>query len=162
MAWQRFWPLYVGLFALAAALSAWLGDQGREDGRTAQIVRFILEPGCELGQAACVASGKVADQSGSLSLSLGPELRPLVQFLARVTLSGAAAKDPRSVLLDFRMSDMDMGLNRYRLRQHQDGHWSAQAILPVCATGRTDWVASVWVEAGASRIQAEFPFVVEP
>ncbi|WP_312264893.1 hypothetical protein, partial [Rivihabitans pingtungensis] len=41
---------------------------------------------------------------------------------------------------EFAMAGMDMGSARFPLRQVGDGRWQADIMLPVCVTGRQDWL----------------------
>jgi hypothetical protein len=43
------------------------------------------------------------------------------------------------------MPNMDMGFNRFDLRQQADETWQGQALLPVCSMGRRDWRVTVEV-----------------
>ncbi len=108
-----------------------------------------------------MASGKVSGEAASLRLSLGSDLRALVQFPITLSLTGITPQDSHSVILDFSMSGMTMGLNRYRLLEQGDGQWVAEAVLPVCASGRLEWVATVSVDTHQGRISARYPFVME-
>lgn len=65
-------------------------------------------------------------------------------FLLSVRAPGA-----RQVSVEFVMQGMEMGLNRYRLIAQKDDLWQARVTLPVCVSGRRDWV--LWVEADGER-----------
>lgn len=45
-----------------------------------------------------------------------------------------------SVEADFAMPGMEMVPNRYHLGRKHDGYWHATVVLPVCISGREDWV----------------------
>ncbi len=60
----------------------------------------------------------------------------------------------REVYASFIMRSMDMGFNRYRLLSGGAGNWQAQVLLPVCVSGRRDWILTLTVD-GAS---VEIPF----
>ncbi|MDP2024779.1 hypothetical protein [Sulfuriferula sp.] len=62
-------------------------------------------------------------------------LRPFV-----LQLSAPAIKDSYA---SFTMRGMDMGFNRYRLLAVAPGVWQARIVLPVCVTGRRDWVLTL-------------------
>lgn len=59
---------------------------------------------------------------------------PLEAFELTVAAAGA-----RRVGAEFQMAGMDMGFNRYDLRPAAAG-FSARVTLPVCASGRHDWM----------------------
>ncbi len=65
-------------------------------------------------------------------------------FLLSVHAPGA-----RQVSAEFVMQGMEMGLNRYRLMAQNDGVWQARVTLPVCVSGRRDWV--LWLEVDGKR-----------
>ena len=90
----------------------------------------------------------------------------LAPFPLQVSIAGNATTEVDSVIVDFQMSGMDMGINKTVLskvtqadRQEQQV-WSGKMILPVCVAGRADWQALVLVSAGANRYQAAFPVKV--
>ncbi len=55
----------------------------------------------------------------------------------------------------FSMQDMDMGQIRYRLLASDGQHWQASVILPVCVSGRHDWLMTVDIDGRLLQI----PFV---
>lgn len=65
-------------------------------------------------------------------------------FLLSVRAPGA-----RQVSAEFVMQGMEMGLNRYRLIAEKNGLWQARVTLPVCVSGRRDWV--LWLEVDGER-----------
>lgn len=50
------------------------------------------------------------------------------------------APDANQVHAEFVMQGMEMGLNRYRLVQSPSGEWQGRVTLPVCVSGRRDWL----------------------
>ncbi len=65
-----------------------------------------------------------------------------------------AVPPAKAVSAAFAMRDMDMGENRYRLVLGPDGVWRADVILPVCVSGRADWV--MVLEVDGSRVEMPF------
>lgn len=112
--------------------------------------------GCDVARQSCSATrdGMIVD------LTLGPEVIPLEPFTVRLQLDGDMLTQDESVTVDFQMEGMDMGLNRYRMRQEGE-HWLATATLPVCTASRMDWYAEVEFAARGERYTLRFPFVVE-
>lgn len=71
-----------------------------------------------------------------LRFSVQPRaLEPFVLTLAAPNLRAAA--------VSFGMAGMDMGFNRYELRQGETGRWAASVTLPVCTASRVDWIAEL-------------------
>lgn len=56
-------------------------------------------------------------------------------FTLTVGVQGA-----RQVHAEFVMQGMEMGLNRYRLEPTAAGVWRGRVTLPVCVSGRRDWL----------------------
>ncbi|MEW6132717.1 MAG: hypothetical protein AB1591_06050 [Pseudomonadota bacterium] len=75
----------------------------------------------------------------TLRFSAPPEaLKPFTLSIASPRLSKAS--------VSFQMVGMDMGFNRYDLRQDAEGNWSARVTLPVCTVSRVDWVAELTLD----------------
>ncbi|MCL5060480.1 MAG: hypothetical protein M1449_08205 [Candidatus Thermoplasmatota archaeon] len=63
---------------------------------------------------------------------------PLEAFELTVTAPNAA-----KISAEFQMAGMDMGFNRYDLRPVADGAFASNVTLPVCVSGRRDWVLTL-------------------
>ena len=74
---------------------------------------------------------------------------PLEAFGLNVSAPNAAR-----VSAEFQMVGMDMGFNRYDLRPAGNGTFAARITLPVCVSGRHDWV--LYVEADGQRYALPF------
>ena len=59
----------------------------------------------------------------------------------------------QAVNIEVQMQGMEMGLNRYRLTRQANGEWRATITLPVCVTGRRDWLMLIEVD-DARRVLA--------
>jgi hypothetical protein len=70
-----------------------------------------------------------------------------------------ASVDISQAFIEFHMKDMEMGPNRVTLNKTADG-WHADAILPVCVSGRRDWIARLMIEYQGQWRQAEYNFEV--
>lgn len=71
-----------------------------------------------------------------------------------VVLHAASLNPP---VASFQMSKMEMVPVQYHFKAGQDGTWKTQIILPVCVTGRSDWLMTV--EADGQRWR--FAFVAQ-
>jgi len=111
-----------------------------------------------LGKAEdCIPLGQtctVRSESRAVDLTLPAGVEPLTPFSVVAAVKGSRA---RRVTVDFSMKGMDMGKNRFALAE-QGEHWVGNAILPVCTTGRVDWVATVEVETEQRTLHAVFEF----
>ncbi len=80
------------------------------------------------------------------------ELKVLQPFQLWVRAAGA-----QRVQATFTMEGMDMGFNLYTLRADQEGVFRARVTLPVCVSGRRDWVMTLDIDGR----QLAVPFVTE-
>ncbi len=115
-----------------------------------------VEAGCEAHERACEALG----EGVRIGLRLGDtEPKALSPFPVALELDGLEAT---AVSLEFSMPAMEMGQNRYRLQRDATGLWRGEAMLPICSSGRLDWLARVRVESETERLLADFPFHTQP
>lgn len=78
---------------------------------------------------------------GQVIVGLAGELKPLQPFQVWVK-----APDAGAVEASFAMVGMNMGFNLYTLRRDADGVFRARVTLPVCVSGRRDWVMTVSID----------------
>ncbi len=60
----------------------------------------------------------------------------------------------REIRAHFTMQEMEMGYNQYRLVAQSPQHWQARVVLPVCVTGRHDWILTLNIDGK----QVDIPF----
>ncbi|MGW8311007.1 MAG: hypothetical protein ACWGNB_08075 [Thiogranum sp.] len=111
-------------------------------------------PGCELQQG-CRAG------EGAFSVELQFAAPPRAMSAFPVHLRVAAAEPVETVMISFSMQGMDMGLNRYRMLRGASNTWTANVTLPICVSGRSDWIAGVELVTAQRRFQWDLPFVLE-
>ena len=70
-----------------------------------------------------------------------------------VQLAGWPANSPPPGV-EFAMAGMDMGSARFPLRDQGHGRWQADIMLPVCVTGRQDWL--LLLDLHGKRLQVDF------
>jgi len=80
-------------------------------------------------------------QGRMVSLGLSGPVQPLKPFQVWVKAPGA-----RTVQASFTMQGMDMGFNLYTLRADKDGIFRAGVTLPICVSGRRDWIMAVAID----------------
>jgi len=61
------------------------------------------------------------------------------------------------IQISFTMEGMDMGFNLYTLRADNEGVYRTRVTLPVCVTGRRDWVMTLEIDG----LRLAVPFVTE-
>lgn len=128
------------IIALAAAV-LWRGG-GNEAPAAATLVCADLVAGC---------AGRLRGRD--IHVGVDAPVKPLRPFQLRVRAPAA-----RQVRASFTMEGMDMGFNLYTLRADADGVFQARVTLPVCVTGRRDWIMTLEIDGETLRV----PFSSEP
>lgn len=107
---------------------------------------FFALNGCERETTPPVACADLTQGCAMGGIEVRTDQSPsaLHPFLLSVRAPGA-----RQVSAEFVMQGMEMGLNRYRLIAEKNGLWQARVTLPVCVSGRRDWV--LWLEVDGER-----------
>jgi len=118
------------------------------------VSRLTLSQSCDVRQGC-----RAADESVAVTVTFGAEPRALQPFPIHLQLAGHQQAD--SVTVAFSMQDMDMGTNRYRLIADESAGWNADITLPVCVSGRMDWVADFELVLTGQRLQIQVPFVLQ-
>ena len=103
---------------------------------------------CPNPRAGCA----VSVHGREIGLGVSGELKVLSPFEVWVRAPGA-----ESVQASFTMEGMDMGFNLYTLRPDAKGVFRARITLPVCVSGRRDWVMNLKIDGQALSV----PFVTE-
>jgi hypothetical protein len=103
---------------------------------------------CPNLQAGC----KATLDGREVELGVAGELKVLNPFEVWLKAPGA-----RSVQASFTMVGMDMGFNLYTLRPDAEGVFRVKATLPVCVSGRRDWILTLKIDGQALTV----PFVTE-
>lgn len=115
-----------------------------------------LDETCSLSREIC--SMRLPD-GGTLEFSLGPRPVPILKPLKLEIRIANSTALPLEV--DFTGVDVPMAFNRAYPASAADGAYTAQTMLPVCASGRMAWQASVLLEKGDDRFLIPFRFETE-
>ena len=141
------------LFTCCAGLAA---CQQPVDDMTAQSLP-VRQP-CQVSAGPCMAG----DEQLQLSVLLGPGVVALKPFPVTLTLDPVSRVDVKEITLAFSMQGMSMGLNRYRMIRRSDRIWTAKVTLPICTSGRSDWIADFDLKSDDGRWSLKIPFVLNP
>ena len=79
-----------------------------------------------------------------LSISSDKAIQYLKPFLIVVNTSTSHNSNLKKIQIEFKMNGMDMGVNRFLLSKKNINNkesWQGKALLPICVTGRADWIA---------------------
>jgi hypothetical protein len=111
-------------------------------------------PACEPQQGCDVAGDDL-----SLRVHFDAVPRALQPFPVSVYTDSDAPVD--AVMVTFLMRGMDMGLNRYRLQGDAQAGWTGRVTLPVCVSGRSDWIAEFELHTALRNYRVQIPFVLQ-
>lgn len=150
----RLWIVAAAVLLVAVVISAWRLRSGL-DVPSVPLVASATD--CDSARTACGAQGEGLE----IELRLGPPVQPLEPFDIALRIADGALADSAVVEVRFVMQGMDMGINRYRLARAADGIWRGRAVLPVCTSRRTDWLAELDIRDGARRWTVALPFTSE-
>jgi hypothetical protein len=142
--------LFLGLMLI---LAAWWWQQQQALPVASKILTVSENP-CP-APGVCLATADFAE----VRLTLPSKIKVMEEF----SLEIAANEKMRAGVLDFAMLGMDMGQHRYRLQVDSNGKLgSAQVMLPVCVSQRSDWQLRMQLMLANGEIwQADFPLLLE-
>lgn len=107
---------------------------------------------------------RAGDTKHVVSLHFPENVAYLKPFKMRVAIQGFDDELIEKINVDFKMVGMDMGLNRFSLTAKSDAkgnvYYEGEGILPVCVSGRVDWLANTQVITTDKFYEAAFQFKV--
>ena len=69
------------------------------------------------------------------------------------------------IFVDFKMKNMNMGINRFSLKNDysdtKNSKWFGIVLLPICVTGRADWIASFEVTTNNNQYLISLPLDIK-
>lgn len=120
----------------------------------------LLELNCNPSKSVCEA----AEQDNSVTLYFPEQVHYLKPFRMQVTAKGFSNTAIEAVQVEYTMVGMDMGLNRFSLMPVTDDkgqqRYEGEGILPVCVSGRVDWLANVNIVTEEKVFEAAFKLQV--
>lgn len=117
-------------------------------------VKAPLDMSCDLHHGSCQSS---FPDGGTVSLSIEPRpIQALKHLRIKVQLQGI---HPKSVMVDFRGVNMDMGYNRPQLKRVAAGEYKGAWVLASCGLDRMVWEAMVIIETPKLKMAAPFHLV---
>lgn len=88
-------------------------------------------------------------------------MKPRVLQPFPVVVKPEGMKGMEVVTVSFSMRGMAMGLNRYTLARTAEGGWDGEVTLPICVSGRTDWIAEFDLQLPDRHVTFAVPFVLD-
>ncbi|MBI1422184.1 MAG: hypothetical protein GC149_01875 [Gammaproteobacteria bacterium] len=136
----------IAILLIPLAVTVYLSMSDSDIGVTAP-----LNVSCDLHHGPCQS---VFPNGAKVSLSIEPRpIAALKPLQIRVQTEGIEAK---SVAVDFRGVDMNMGYNRPQLRQVAPGQYTGTWVLASCGLERMIWEATVIIETARTKMAAPF------
>jgi hypothetical protein len=127
------------------------GCERQGDDEPTGFIALVTDMPCDL-KPGCVAG----TENFSVNILIDPGARALQPFDVRARLLDDVPVT--AIEVGFVMPGMQMGLNRYALVHEGDDIWRARVTLPVCMSGRSDWVAEFEFLADQRRMRFDAPF----
>ena len=101
----------------------------------------------------------------SLNISFDEHVYYLKPFNFSISSKLKSNVEIESVQIDFKMKNMDMGVNRFMLKniniKNKFQTWKGKALLPICVTGRADWISELEVITEDTKYIISFPISVK-
>ena len=86
----------------------------------------------------------------------------LKPFNVSVTNENSENLKLKSIKIDFKMNNMNMGVNRFLLKNDDNKSlWQGKALLPICVTGRADWLSEIELATKNTRYLISLPILVK-
>ncbi len=127
--------LSVVLFAGAGLFSQWWLNV---DNKTEDVI--VLPQQCYPQQQLCKFNVQALEMGVVFSKKV-VYLQPFDIKVIQYSKDGGGIEQPQ---ISFQMKNMNMGLNRYNLQASAAlSEWKTRAVLPVCVSGRADWLAEL-------------------
>lgn len=147
--------LVIGLLVivLLGAAGAYLQKLLTQD--SSDIVTILTNQNCDLNQQVCrTVMGKK-----NIAFDLSKPVKYLQKFDMKFTEKNFTGIE--KIIVDFSMRDMQMGINRFELNKTTiPGVWQGTGILPVCVSGRKDWVASIYLQMDSANYKVIYHLTV--
>jgi hypothetical protein len=120
-------------------------------------IALIVDSQCSPVGSPCMSMG----DDLSMEFQLGPDISAMRKFPIQVKTRKLPDLVIDNVRIEFKMQGMEMGQNNFLLQASDDNTWDGHAILPVCVSGRSDWMARVVASSGSNEYVAEYYFMVQ-
>ena len=101
---------------------------------------------------------RVGDVDAFIDVLFAIKPRALQPFPVVIQTQGM--QDVKAVTVSFSMRDMTRGLNRCALAHAAEGAWQGEVTLPICVSGRTDWIAEFDIQLPDRHLVFTVPFVL--
>lgn len=106
----------------------------------------VIYSECRLGNENC----EIIVAGHRLEFFVEGKVKALKPFIVHIVDKDNAIQQAK---VQFEMKAMDMGINQYVFKKDDDS-WQADVVIPICTTGRRDWLVEfdININAGVKRI----------
>ena len=98
-------------------------------------------------------------------ISLNRNIFYLKPFNISLVFEENSALNIKDIHIEFKMKNMNMGVNRFKMKknaaENNKQRWDNMALLPICVTGRADWIAELEIVTDKSKYVVSFPVLVK-
>ena len=147
------------LILLVTGVTYYIANPNKIEQKPRHLLK-LLNLNCNPAKSVCVA----ADQDYAITLYFPEQVHYLKPFRMQVTTRGFSDIEIEAVNIEYTMVGMDMGLNRFTLKSMSDDkgeqRYEGEGILPVCVSGRVDWLANANIITAEKIYNAEFKLEV--
>lgn len=103
---------------------------------------------CRLGDESC----EIFIAGHRLELLIEGRVKALKPFIVYIVDKDNTIEQAK---VRFEMKAMDMGINQYAFKK-LDNSWQANVVIPICTTGRRDWIAEFDIDFNGDSIKVIF------
>ena len=150
-----------GLFIIAVIAVLIMINIKWSGGSKEQAVIKLPDVKCNAQKKVC----KVELDEFNIEISFDNNIYYLKPFNIFVWTEAKTDFNVKSIQVDFKMKNMNMGVNHFSLRktefENKKQKWQGKALLPVCVTGRADWFAELEVVAKQAKYILSIPLSVK-
>ena len=101
----------------------------------------------------------------SFNIVMDKDIFYLKKFNVDVFVENKFKKRIKSIKISFKMKNMNMGNNVFVLNKplsnKERQNWKTTAVLPICVSGRADWISALEVIIENKKYILEFPIQVK-
>ena len=113
---------------------------------------------CSVGGKECV----VELNEFKVKILFDKDIFYLKPFNVSVTNENLDKLKLESIQVDFKMNNMKMGVNRFLLKNDKNKSiWKGKALLPICVTGRADWISEIELITKTNKYLISLPVLVK-
>lgn len=154
--------LVVSILVLAALTYLWRLAPDFLDQRSGDGVAYqtgTVPADCHIQAAGCRIE---VPGVGVLLVTMPDKIIPLKRFEFTVRPEPEVAQEIGEIVVDFDMTEMDMGVNRYTLTREHTDVYRQTVVLPICTATETDWIAQLFITSTQGHYRYDFDFVMQP